>query len=107
MAQISDLIGKTLTKIIVNKGNGDDEILFYSEDGAIFKMYHEQDCCEGVWIEDICGDLNSLIGSPIFMADELSNSDNPPQRIYREPYMDFLQTCYNKRLCNIALARYI
>lgn len=36
-------------------------------------MYHEQDCCEAVMIEDICGDVNSLVGNPLTMAEDISN----------------------------------
>ena len=32
-----------------------------------------QDCCEGVWIESIVGDLNDLIGSPLLVAEEVSS----------------------------------
>lgn len=63
------LIGKTLMKIQqVDK----DEILFHTIEGDIFKMFHEQDCCETVEIEDIVGDLEDLVGSPITMAEETS-----------------------------------
>lgn len=69
MAEIEDLLGKTLVEI---KNNG-DELIFVTDNGDQFKMYHPQDCCEYVHIEDINGDLNDLIGSPILLAEEVSN----------------------------------
>lgn len=71
--EISELIGKTLTNIEVN--NGKDEIIFTDSSGQRYMMYHAQDCCENVTIEDVCGDWNDLIGSPIVMAEELTNDD--------------------------------
>lgn len=69
--EISVLLSKTLTKI-ENKDN--EELLFHTTNGEIYKMYHEQDCCESVEIEEIIGDLEDLIGSPITMAEEESNN---------------------------------
>jgi hypothetical protein len=69
MAQIKDLIGKILTEI----QKSDDELIFICSDGTKYKMYHEQDCCESVSIEDISGDLNDLIGTPILKAEDVSN----------------------------------
>lgn len=66
------LLGKTVTKI---EGAVEEskEILFTTENGDIFRMYHEQDCCEDVRIEDIVGDINDLIGNPILLAEEVTN----------------------------------
>lgn len=58
---------------------GDDVLVFVADNGREFRMDHSQDCCESVHIEDICGDLDDLIGSPILEAEESSNSDNPPR----------------------------
>lgn len=62
------MIGKTIVDIAVD--NREDEIFFRTEDGEVFKMYHRQDCCESVVIEEIIGDLEDLLGSPITMAEE-------------------------------------
>ena len=66
---VDELIGKVLTNIEQVDNN---ELIFYLEDGNIYKMYHEQDCCENVSIEDIIGDLKDLIGNPILMAEEVT-----------------------------------
>lgn len=70
---IEILKGKTLTTVEVNNNN--DEILFTTDTGEKYKMYHEQDCCEGVSIEDINGDLQNLVGSPITLAEESTNNE--------------------------------
>ena len=81
---ISALVGKTLTEIVVS--NYDDEIMFKTNNGEIYKMYHEQDCYESVTIEDICGDLNCLVGTPILQAKESTNNENPKNPQYDESY---------------------
>lgn len=68
---ISILKGKTLASI---ERNGDEELIFTLDTGERYRMYHWQDCCESVTIEDICGDLNNLIGSPLVEAEEVTNS---------------------------------
>ena len=67
--EISELIGKTIVSI----DKKEDELIFICATGEKYKMYHSQDCCESVIIEDICGDLDDLIGTPILKAEEVSN----------------------------------
>lgn len=72
MRDIKELEGKVLTSI-ENKDNL--ELVFTTNEGEQYKLYHVQDCCEFVHIEDINGDLNDLIGTPILKAEEVSNKD--------------------------------
>lgn len=70
-AEISDLIGKTL--IAIEYLEEYDQLIFHCENGEKYKMYHYPDCCEIVTIDDINGDLDDLIGTPILVAEEVSN----------------------------------
>lgn len=63
------LIGLTITEI-VRDDDYNEKLYFHFDNGLALAMYHEQDCCESVTIEDIDGDLNDLIGSPLTMAEE-------------------------------------
>ena len=49
---------------------GNDAVIFSFTDGTKYELTHHQDCCESVWVEDIIGDLNDLVGSPLLMAEE-------------------------------------
>lgn len=69
----SDLLGKTLSAV---KQSG-DELVFTTIDGDVYRMFHNQDCCESVEIESIVGDLQDLIGNPILLAEESSSGDRP------------------------------
>ena len=63
------LKGKTLSSISGEVGYG--EIVFVTTEGETYRMYHEQDCCESVSVEDIVGDLQDLVGSEILIAEEV------------------------------------
>jgi hypothetical protein len=76
--EFSSLIGKTLVRADATEAC----IEFEDTDGDIYRMDHEQDCCESVSIESIVGDLADLIGAPILKAEEASNSDQGPDDSY-------------------------
>ena len=67
-ADISELVGN---KIIGVHRRDDDYIRFELEDGRDMELYHEQDCCESVYLEDVIGaDLKDLIGETVLVAEE-------------------------------------
>ena len=74
------LRGKVLTKIEGMEPRS-EEIIFTAEDGSVYNMYHEQDCCEGVDVEDVCGDVDDLIGSEILLAEEVVHDNEWPDGV--------------------------
>jgi len=74
-SEVSNLVGKTFTKI----ERFEDELIFWAENKSdSYALFHEQDCCETVYLEDVIGDLADLENSPILLAEEASSTDLPP-----------------------------
>lgn len=87
------LKGKIIQKI--ERLVDDDELIFYISDSEGYRMYHYQDCCETVQIEDICGDLDLLIGEPILVAEVRESDEHPEDYQYRKWELDsFTWTFY-------------
>ncbi len=67
-----EVIGKVIREI---ERICDTSLIFTFEDGEVWEMYHQQDCCEYVRIEDICGELDDLIGMPLLQSEEVTKVD--------------------------------
>lgn len=80
----TNMIGSIITNI--EGGISSDEMIFTTNSNKAFRFKHYQDCCESVCIDDICGDLNDLLNSPIVEAEEVSNMDEPRKLEYCESY---------------------
>ncbi|UNY39974.1 hypothetical protein KLEB273_gp261 [Bacillus phage vB_BauM_KLEB27-3] len=63
---VSSLLGKTLKRVERIKKN---ELLFETSSGHQYLMCHDQSCCESVYLEDIIGDLEDLVGHPLLMSE--------------------------------------
>lgn len=48
-------------------------IMFITYKNEVIRMHHRQDCCESVYIDDIVGDINNLLDTPIIKAEEKTN----------------------------------
>jgi hypothetical protein len=70
----SVLKGKTLVSV-EDCQIGSDRVTFRTTDGKSYSLFHSQNCCESVSINDIDGDFNDLIGEPLLVAEENSSLD--------------------------------
>ena len=94
--EVPGLVGKTLTAVTRGKtekgcpyewsAGGEDLLTFVEEDGSIWRMYYSPDCCATCAIEDIAGDLQDLVGSPLVLAEEASNNESDRERCESETW---------------------
>lgn len=79
------LLGETLVSIDRDELEGGDRLIFTTEKGEKYEMSHDQDCCESVYIKEMPNDISDIIGSPLTMAEESSNSEDEK----RDPENDY------------------
>lgn len=51
-------------------------------DGTEWMLFHAQDCCERVWLADVTGDVNDLLGLPLLVAEERVQKGPPLDEDY-------------------------
>ena len=52
----------------------EEESVVFKNKGFIATLYHEQECCEDFWLEDINGDLSDLTNTEILVAEERTSN---------------------------------
>lgn len=72
-ARLNRMVGETIESVSGNRQ--DDEFVVRTTSGLVFTFYHNQDCCEEVYLEEIIGDIDDLVGHTVVMAEETSNDD--------------------------------
>lgn len=87
---ISILVGKTIKEIKASN----DHVSIICEDGSAYEMYHMQDCCETVCINDIKGNLSNLVGQIITNAEEETFNYWPSDVPEPEYYDSYTWTVY-------------
>lgn len=66
-----------------------DSVIFYCKDGTEIMMYHDQDCCESVFIESVDSYENNddiYTDCDWCIIEEVSNIDRDPIDYYEESY---------------------
>ena len=94
--EFKSLVGRTLKNIVLEESahTGKIEAVFFeTTDGFTYAMRHSQDCCEHVYLEDICGDLEDLLGSQITQADMVQSTESVSREL-EEQDRSYLWTFY-------------
>ena len=63
---IKDMVGKKVLGIYY-----DEENFQILTDDGVYAFYHEQSCCEDVWLTQVDGISDKIIGSRIVIAEEV------------------------------------
>jgi len=79
---LATLIGQTITKI-EGLENGSEKVSFITPSDTVTLEYFP-DCCASCPLDDFDGDPNDLLGSPILLAEEVSNDAPAPE--YADSY---------------------
>ena len=88
------LVGQTVTAI-EREPTGEGVLLrLHLADGTTMAFIHEQDCCESVGLDDVEGDDDAIVGSPILVAEEVSNTPAEPKDEDDAKYGSFTWTFY-------------
>lgn len=75
VTQYSDMLGKTMEEVWISD---DRTLMRFISRRWVWEFCHEQECCESVEIIDVIGELDDLVGAPIYMAEEVvSQEENP------------------------------
>ena len=68
---INELTGEVLDRVDGLKV-GSEIIDFYTKSGKIVRLYHSQECCECVDLEDFESDIKDFSGATVILAEEVS-----------------------------------
>lgn len=74
---VSVLLGETLVELDKFE---DTALHFTTASGKKYIMYHQEQCCESVYIESIVGDLSDLIGEPLLISEVVYSEGVPPAK---------------------------
>ena len=65
---IKDMVGKKITGIYY-----DEDYFQIRTDDCVYAFYHEYDCCESVWLTQVDGVSDKIIGSRIVIAEVVTD----------------------------------
>lgn len=69
---VSEMQDQTFTSV-----RATNDTVTFENDKVRYTLYHSQDCCESVYVEEIIGDLEDLENLPLLIAREDTNAEDP------------------------------
>lgn len=71
---VKELEGKTFVRVEKDT----EQVTFWAESKIdSYALFHNQSCCESVYLEEVIGDLEDLENTPILRAEEATSSEIP------------------------------
>ena len=74
-SKIDDLLGKTIVKIERINDYSHTMLKITTDKNEVYDFYHIQDCCESVYLNDVIGDFDDLLNTPILLSECITNED--------------------------------
>ena len=88
------LIGLTLTNIEISRRvpHEDDYVVFVTDTGERYRLIHEQECCERVFIQDVQESIEDVLHTPIVHASKIVSPYVDPYGFKGFLYLFLLRT---------------
>jgi hypothetical protein len=74
-ANFFELKGQIVKEIIGLEKNSPEVHIVTNQ--TTYKLYHEQDCCESVFVENVIGDEKDILNEEIIFAEEDTGANDP------------------------------
>ena len=85
IVRFDDLVGCVIARITGCRAES-ERVEITLSNGRKFALQHQQQCCEDVSVEDVCGDPEILLWSPVVLAHESSSEVNDQHRDVSETW---------------------
>jgi hypothetical protein len=84
---VKEMQGQTFTRVV-----SDEDTVTFENDEVRYTLYHDTDCCESVYVEDIIGDIEDLVNWPLLISREDTNAEGewrPDEESYTWTFYNF------------------
>ena len=84
---VEEMLGQTFSRVV-----SDGYEVTFENDEVRYVLYHDTDCCESVYVEDIIGDIEDLEKLPLLIAREDTNAEGeelPNEESYTWTFYNF------------------